>query len=191
MELTYLDMPVEPIPGHPNYFASEDGRVFSAARRTLRPLTQTLKDHGRDGYWSVRLSSNGVRREILVHKCIAITFLGPRPSSKHQVRHLDGDSWNNAASNLAWGTSRENHADRIRHGRSGRGEANPSAVLTEEQVRQAFAMCARGESKASVARHFGVSEYPIFALFSGKTWKHLGLVPPFVPVLPVEPEKGS
>jgi hypothetical protein len=50
-----------------------------------------------------------------VHRLIALTFLGPRPSGQ-EVRHLDGDALNAAASNLAYGTRSENNLDKRSHG---------------------------------------------------------------------------
>lgn len=42
-------------------------------------------------------------------------FHGLRPEGM-EVRHLDGNSQNDAASNLAWGTRSENIRDAVRHG---------------------------------------------------------------------------
>jgi hypothetical protein len=42
-------------------------------------------------------------------------FVGLRPKGL-ETRHLDGDPSNNQLSNLAYGTSSENHLDMVRHG---------------------------------------------------------------------------
>ncbi|NJK76353.1 MAG: hypothetical protein HC786_30100 [Richelia sp. CSU_2_1] len=47
--------------------------------------------------------------------------MGPPPTPFHQVRHLNGDPTCNNLENIAWGTAKENAADKIRQGRrSGR-----------------------------------------------------------------------
>jgi hypothetical protein len=46
---------------------------------------------------------------------VAEAFHGPRPVGL-EVRHLDGDSLNNAASNLRYGTRTENLLDAVEHG---------------------------------------------------------------------------
>lgn len=46
-----------------------------------------------------------------VHIMALEAWHGLRPSKKHRARHLDGDPQNCAASNLRWGTHRENVAD--------------------------------------------------------------------------------
>jgi hypothetical protein len=40
--------------------------------------------------------------KVYVHDIVCETFVGPRPSEKHVVKHIDGNVFNNAADNLAW-----------------------------------------------------------------------------------------
>jgi hypothetical protein len=58
-----------------------------------------------------------------VHSLVAEAFIGPRPIGL-EVRHLDGDSTNNAVDNLRYGTHAENMQDRVKHGR------DPQALRT-------------------------------------------------------------
>jgi hypothetical protein len=110
------------------YEVTEDGRVFSSTNwRGLgcRELAQDLND---DGYPSVRLTLNGKRTRIAVHRLVAMAYLPDRPSEKHQIRHLDGNKMNSHASNLAWGTAKQNADDREQHGRTSRGKAHSEFV---------------------------------------------------------------
>lgn len=106
----------------PGYRVTPDGRVFSLATNWRgygeREMQQTPND---DGYPSVRILVNGKRKRMAVHVLVAREYLGPRPSPKHEVRHLDGDKGNANVGNLAWGTAKENADDRERHGRTSRG----------------------------------------------------------------------
>lgn len=106
-----------PVPGHSDYAASPDGRVWSVGTNWrgygARPLETQLNRHG---YLRVRLTRDGKRGWISVHRLIALTFLGPCPSDCDQVRHLDGDRTNNLCGNLAWGSAASNAADRTAHG---------------------------------------------------------------------------
>jgi hypothetical protein len=99
------------------YEVTEDGRVFSVEHNWRgygrRELQQTPNA---DGYPSVRVTVCGRRRRIAVHVLVAMKCLPPRPSLRHEVRHLDGDKTNRHASNLAWGTQKDNADDRERHG---------------------------------------------------------------------------
>lgn len=111
------------------YEVSADGRVFSV-RSNWRgkgsfEIVPTLNSHG---YLRVRLSLPLGRVSRFVHKIVAAAFLGPRPSPQHEIRHLDGNKKNNSAVNLAWGTRKENAADREAHGRTSRGAAHSAAV---------------------------------------------------------------
>jgi hypothetical protein len=113
----------------PGYEVTADGRVFSVAHNWRgygkRELTQDLND---DGYPSVRLTINKKRTRLAVHKLVAAKFLPPRPSPDHEIRHLDGEKMNRTASNLAWGTRKDNADDRERHGRTSRGPRHAEAI---------------------------------------------------------------
>lgn len=67
---------------------------------------------GKQGYRRVTVLR--VRRYL--HHCIALAFLGPRPPGAH-IRHLNGDKADCRVSNLAYGTPRQNAADKLRHGK--------------------------------------------------------------------------
>lgn len=99
------------IPSHPDYRVTAEGQVWSTKRggRWLRPSTD------RRGYRRVTLSADGKVTTRTVHSLVAEAFIGPRPDGL-EIRHLDGDPSNNAASNLAYGTHAENMQDKVRHG---------------------------------------------------------------------------
>ena len=114
---------------YPGYEVTEDGRVFSVSTNWRgygrRQLTPSPND---DGYPSVRIYVDGNTLSFAVHVLVARAFLPPRPPEAHDVRHLDGDKENSSASNLAWGTQKENAADRERHGRTSRGQEHSVAI---------------------------------------------------------------
>lgn len=113
-----------PVPGWEDFYeASTEGRIRSLARAVLRggrPMKvaeRVLKPSvHHSGYRRVILARGGDRDERLVHSVIALTFHGPRPDGM-EVRHLNGDQTDNRPSNLAYGTSGENKADILEHGR--------------------------------------------------------------------------
>jgi hypothetical protein len=100
-----------PVPGWSSYEVSDLGSV-----RRHAGGGQPLKPHF-DGqrYLAVCLSEAGIRTTKRIHCLVAAAFIGPRPDGL-EVRHFDGDSFNNSASNLRYGTRAENQADRSRHG---------------------------------------------------------------------------
>lgn len=116
------------------YEVTRDGRVFSNSNwRGLgrRELAQQPND---DGYPSVRVTLAGKRVRYAVHSLVAFAHLPPRPTPRHEVRHLDGNKLNAHADNLAWGTQKENAEDRERHGRTSRGERHSAVIRASNQA---------------------------------------------------------
>lgn len=60
------------------------------------------------GYTGVTLSVKTTKTVVYVHQLVAFTFLGRRPSPKHDVSHIDDVSTNNVVSNIIWETHAEN-----------------------------------------------------------------------------------
>lgn len=67
------------------------------------------------GYRTTALSDDGRRLPVRFSVVVCAAFHGPRPEGM-EVRHLDGNSLNDSASNLIWGTPKDNAADSRRHG---------------------------------------------------------------------------
>ena len=169
------------IPGFEQYEASSEGRVRSVDRvieckngvrkqlkgKILRPCYHS-KSHP---YPYVQLGA-GTGRMFAVHRLVAWTFLGECPRD-HQVRHLDGNPKNSSARNLAYGTCRENQADRLRHGTMIVGEQHPMSKLTEEDVKNIRARVERGEPHGTLAAEYGVTVSHISHIKRRKSWKHL------------------
>jgi len=119
----------------PGYEITRDGLVFAIStnwrgygRREMRQTPNA------DGYPSVRLTIDGKRVRLAVHRLVAAKYLPPRPSMSHEVRHLDGNKAHCSAENLQWGTRKENADDRERHGRTSRGAAHSAAIKSSNQA---------------------------------------------------------
>ena len=109
-----------PITGYEGtYEVSDLGRVRSLDRISSqgRRLKGQVLKQGRNaaGYMSVGLHLAGDATTYLVHRLVLTAFEGP-PPDEMETRHMDGNSSNNVASNLVWGTSQENIRDQLRHG---------------------------------------------------------------------------
>ena len=170
-ELDRLSLQWRPIEGYWNlYDVCADGRVRSTKGRHGRGqiLNPSLPADSRQ-YKSVSLHKDGKRERALVHRLVAVAFLGPPPFPGAQVRHLDGERGNNRATNLAWGTARENAADRKKHGKGHSGERHPCAKLSEEDV---SAIRGGEEGTAVLAERYGVHRTTIQRIRSGKRWAH-------------------
>jgi hypothetical protein len=129
----------KPVVGFEGYEVSDQGRVKSLSRwRETRPgrrfwaketilvpiVTRTRLDG--KSRTIVNLYRDGQRHWTRVPHIVLNAFIGPRPSTAHQARHLDCDPTNNCAANLLWGTAAENHADTLRCDHILRGASHPN-----------------------------------------------------------------
>ena len=67
----------------------------------LQPL------HVGSGYLDVILCNNKKRKQIKIHRVVALAFV-ENPENKPCVNHLDENKHNNAATNLSWCTRKQN-----------------------------------------------------------------------------------
>lgn len=168
------------IPGYEGeYEASSWGRVRSVDRidrRGHRRKSKMLRPHtNSNGYNLVSLSTDGGQQNHLIHRLVAVTFLGEIPSPTHQVNHKDGDKQHNRPENLEWVTPLENirHAIETLHIEigGGRGEKNGRAVMTEAQVRQARERYTGQPGQvARLARELDVPYYALWHALRGHSW---------------------
>lgn len=114
----------------------------------------------------VRVSDGGKEVVHLIHRLVASAFIGPCPDGM-EVLHVDGNSRNNNASNLRYGTRSENVADAYRHGRGIQGETHPMAKLSSGQVDEIKRCLAMGDSGAQLARRYSVSPATISSIRHG------------------------
>ncbi len=128
---------MKPYPHSTDYLVSKDGRVYSTKRKG-RWLV--LNNDGK-GYLCVGLSCAGKQKTVWVHRMVLETFVGDCPAGM-QCRHLDGNSHNNNINNLCWGTSKENHSDRIRiNGRWPKQVKNRSQVIFQNPPKRSIFDC--------------------------------------------------
>lgn len=168
----------KPVVGYEDeYEVSNFGRVRSFNRTDphgVPRIAQELKQsvNCRSGYLDIGLCKGGKKRRFKVHVLVATAFKGPKPTPLHEVRHLDGAKRNNSASNLEWGTTRDNADDKIVHG-SARGVRNSQAVLDEEKVRIIRARTGAGHSGADIARDLGVNRATVYDVQKKRRWNHV------------------
>ena len=83
-----------PIPSHPNYSISRDGRVMHCGVRELKIGIESV------GYKRFVVMVNGKSKSLLLHRVLAEVFLGLDPSTKMEVNHINGDKIDNRLENL-------------------------------------------------------------------------------------------
>ena len=174
---------------YPGYSVTRDGRVITHRHRyghggrtggtkvVIEPsyrkeVSTRIYLNGSVFYRYASISINGKSKPIPVHVLIADAFIGRRPNGL-EVRHLNGDSLDNDPLNLCYGTHLQNGSDMKRHGRTLNGTKHPSAKLREAVIPEIRKEHSSGESIASLARHFDVSETTIRDVIKGRTWTHV------------------
>lgn len=93
------------VKGFINYLIANDGRVYSKSFKKL------MKHHmNADGYKTIQLCENKVKKDYLVHRLVAMHFIkNDDPDNKITVNHKDKIRTNNNVSNLEWMTHSENN----------------------------------------------------------------------------------
>lgn len=144
------------------------GRVDSHTRVRRGCIVSTSV--GTRGYRTTCLWKDGGPYYRGVHTLVLEAFVGRKPFQGCVGRHLDGDRLNNAPSNLAWGTQRDNVHDSIRHGTWVHGETSGLAKLTDEKVRK---IRRSAKPQRALAREFGVSQGTVCMVKNNYSWKHV------------------
>lgn len=168
------------IPGFPGYQVSAQGDVRSfkglgSGVSHLKPQPQcTLKPYERKGYWSVNLYRDGKPYHMNIHRAVLLAFVGPPPPG-HEGCHDDGNSQNNWLTNLRWGTKSANALDTVRHGRCHctiKGEANPGAKYTTQQVAEMRALSSAGYSKSAIAQQLNIPYITVYYIITCRSRAH-------------------
>lgn len=171
--------------GNPCHFVTIDGKLTAKPLKIYYPTTAKANP-----YAGIGINHNGRTVKVNIHRMVAETFL-PVPSADHKhVNHIDGNKWNNRASNLEWLTTRDHGAHTSRMGliASGddhytrrhpelchRGERHHLSTITEataNEIRSRLAANPKVNCRA-MAREFGISPNVIYHIKYGESWKHL------------------
>lgn len=121
----------------------------------------------KDGYGHVRFAGT----QMYVARAMCLIIHGPPPQEGMHGAHSCGKGHEGCIhpKHVYWATPVENIGDRMRHGTSNRGRAK-NQVLTEQMVRMAKQMRARGSRICDIARHFDVRYKTLSLIFYGKSW---------------------
>jgi hypothetical protein len=144
------------------YAVAADGTVYCCRRRGFGDSAYTawriLKPYfnKRANYFYISLRIDGKATRFRLHKLILTTFRGAVPAGM-ECCHNDGNTRNNALSNLSFGTHTKNIRDKISHGTYQYGFKNPSAKLTTTQVEKIREERAEGASLKELGSKYGIT----------------------------------
>lgn len=128
-----------------------------------------------NGYFRISLKRDNKTKTLLLHHLVAAAFHGPRPDGLH-IAHLNGNSADNRAVNLAYVTPSENISHQRVHGTAPTGDTHPQAKLTADDVKAMRAACqpgVRGRGYVALGRQYGVCAAVAKKAITGASWKHV------------------
>jgi hypothetical protein len=148
------------------YEVSSLGRVKALPRPGVYRLKVGIIPLGmRNGRKTVHFWKDGKQFGFNVHVIVAAAFLGP--ANGRIVRHKDDDKLRDYASNLVYGTYRDNARDAIKNGKVSR---TATAKLTVEQVLLIKKRLNAGERCKTIATGLGISPSTVSNISSKATW---------------------
>lgn len=159
-----------PVPGSDRHEVSTLGRLRTWRVRKGPRLSAPVVVKPRaiaEGYL-------GFAKQSRLHTAVLEAFVGPCPEG-HEAAHFDGDKHNNALSNLRWATHAENIADKVRHGTP---YVRRVRDLDEDETAEVCRRREAGESRADVAKAFGITPQTVSRKTTKSNKSHLRLVAP-------------
>lgn len=153
---------------------SSDGRIAFTDSDVMSQLRS--KPNGpKRAYFAISVRHNGRTLTVAVHALVMEAFHGPCPTGL-EVCHEDGNSFNNAISNLRYGTRSSNMADKIRHGTHTIGEKNSQSKLTNSEAEKLRTLRASGVKLSVLSKMFKITEGTVSRIANGvlRSQKHTG-----------------
>lgn len=165
---------------YPGYRFGDDGSVWSRWDRNygLTEIWSRIYGSIMNGYVHIELKLQGERirnHKKFVHNLILEAFVGPKPKSWYECRHLDGNKRNNILSNLKWGTPKQNGEDKVRLGEvpSHVGEKNPFADIDEKMAIKIKYLLMLGFKPKKITEILNISKHIVHHISKGSNWTHV------------------
>lgn len=163
-----------PVPEYESlYEVSSKGDVRSIGKGPHRHTGRVLTWKVTREYAAVDLARDGRKRRFSIHTLVLLAHVGPRPFSRAEGNHKNGNKRDNHYKNLEWTTHTGNgqhaSASGLLRPPSLKGESNGRAKLTVRDVEKIRAL--RGTlGQRAIAKAFGVSRTAIQLIHQGKHW---------------------
>lgn len=111
----------------------------------------------------------------IVSRYICEQAIGPAPTQSHEAAHSCGNGNGGCITprHLRWATPKENSADRIIHGTSGKGEKNAMAKRTESEIREIRRLYEHGMKNKDICKLLGICSSQVSTIVHRKAWASL------------------
>lgn len=162
-----------PFVGFDHYSISNIGRVRrdTPGRGGAGCLIKTSWGRRINWYPQVKLYNKMKTRGVLIHRAVALAFLGQPIPPAMEVNHKDGDKTNSRVENLEWVTRLQNTI----HAHAMGLIAKPHAVkLTAMMVMQIRKECSeRKQFQRVIAHKYNISPSMVCKICCRVSWAHL------------------
>lgn len=155
------------------------GGRYSEVETQRAWIDGVIQHHGDDCIrWPFTVAPNGYGITSVgvakgAHRVVCILAHGAPPSVDHEVAHSCNDRGCVNPRHLRWATRLENAADKVVHGTLLKGERNPAAKLTADQVIAMRRDRAAGMIYRELAANYGVSICTAHRICRGVAWAWL------------------
>lgn len=176
LALFYFEIIMKQIPNYPGYFATKDGKIWSAPKgrnyikgRFLKPGLDTF------GYYVVNLYKNGKHCTYTIHRLILETYIGPCPKDM-EACHNNGNKIDNKLKNLRWDTHSNNQKDAVNHKThvDNSGENHGLSKLTDKNIKAIRKSYKSNElNQYQLANKFNISQPNVSCVINRKIWNHI------------------
>lgn len=157
------------IPGCVNYYAGNDGHIYSNFGKRYKKLVASVQSTGK--YYALSVVRGEKRKHYRVHRLVCEAFHGV-PESGMTCSHLDGNWQNNTPENLAWESYSDNLNRKKQHGTDDVGCKNTRAKINQEQLLQIRQFLYESKlTHQEIGDIFGVNRVFITKINTGQRYK--------------------
>lgn len=166
---------IREIPEYPDYWAGEDGSIWSSKPRRGSDWNQILPYTTKSGYLRTNIWSDGRLIRVMAHRLVLLAFSGPLVDGMECLHGPDSTRSNVRASNLRWGTKSENIKEKFSSGRNSlKGEKHPQSRFKDIDIKKIREMYKSGKfTQKEIGEIYGVSKYCIGDITNRRSWSHV------------------
>lgn len=167
MQFNNIDGNFKEIPGYEDYFISKNGVVVSTKYGDTKELRSFVDA---DGYHRITVYNDSKPTTFRRSRLVAIVWVkNDDPKRNKIVLHNDGSKDHDIASNLRWGTHKENMEDKKLHGTNYGGDGKRKFIPTT--VGLIRTLHSTGSSIYQLAATFEADRATIRRLVRGVTYQ--------------------